>query len=165
MSVLDGVVGVKQVTTDDGNQVPTRGVLHVVGPTATVVDNPDESETILILSSSDGAPATAFTPDPLDAEVFVLDGDGLDASSVVRLETTEPTALHGIEPPSPAGNPRKTLVLLQQSEGYLELVHGSASAPLGKRLACPGGFSYNLLPDCSLDILYDAIALVWRVIP
>ena len=165
MSVLDGVVGVKQITTDDGNPVPTRGILHIVGATATVVDNVDDAETILILSTTDGAPATAFTPDPIEDDVVVLDGEGLDLANVVRLMLTNTIAMHGLAPPSPAGNPRKTLLIRQGSIGHLEIKHGSATAPAGKRFACPGGFSYRMLPDTAIDVLYDESSSVWRVVP
>jgi hypothetical protein len=166
VSQLDGAVGIKQITTDEGNLVPTRGTLHAKGPAFTVRDDPDAAETVLTLASTDGgAVATAFTPDPFSADVTTLDGDGLDLAGVIRIEITTSLALHGIEPPTVDGQPRKALLLMQPSTGRLELKHGSSSAAAGKRLACPGGASYFVLPDGNVDLLYDFVGAVWRVIP
>lgn len=165
MATLDTVVGVKSITTDADEPVPTRGTLHVTGPTASVFDDPGNAETIFNLASLEGTPGSAVTSEQLEADVLRLDIDGQDAANVVRLTIGESLAIHSIAKPTIAGNPRKTLVLLQGGEGRLELKHQSMSASADERLVAPGAASYFLLQNSSIDVLYDSVGDRWMVIP
>lgn len=166
MAYLDGAIGIKEITTESSDPVPTRGTMHVTGPTASVRDDPEAKETVLNIASFDGLASSAVTTVITD-DVIVLDLEGQDAARVIRVTISESHAVHGIAPPTGAGEPRKTMVVLQGpvSVGRLELKHQSVSAPAGSRMSCPGMASYFLLHDSSIDLLYDATSNVWRVVP
>lgn len=163
MSLLDGVVGVKQVTTAEGDPVPTRGTLHVSGPGASVRDDSDAEETILSLSSLEGSVATSVTSEVLNAPVTTLDLEGQDIATVVRILISQSIAIHGIAAPTVDGSARKTLLALA-SAGRLELKHQSGSSPAGTRISAPGAASYFMLDGASIDVVYDGAASVWRVV-
>lgn len=163
MSLLDGAVGVKNITTASDDPVPTRGTLHVSGPSASVRDDPDAGETVLTLSSLEGSVAASVTSDVLSAPVITLDLDGQDIANVVRILISQSIAIHGIAAPTADGATRKTLLALA-SAGRLELKHQSSSSPAGTRIAAPGAASYFMLDGASIDVVYDGAANVWRVV-
>lgn len=163
MSLLDGAVGVKNITTASDDPVPTRGTLHVSGPSASVRDDPDAEETVLTLSSLEGSVATSVTSDNLSDDVITLDLEGQDIATVMRVLITQSLAIHGIAAPTADGATRKTLLSLNAS-GRLELKHQSGSSPAGTRIAAPGAASYFMLDGASIDVVYDGAANVWRVV-
>lgn len=165
MAALDGVVGIKSITTDNETDMPTRGTLHVTGPRVSARDDPDNFETVVNLASAEGTPALSVTTDELTEDVVTLDLEDQDAANVVRVVLGESVAVHGMAAPTSEGNPRKTLMVTQASAVRLEIKHRSTESPAGTRFVCPGTFPYFLLPDSSIDLLYNAIADEWMVVP
>jgi hypothetical protein len=164
MSYLDGAVGVKQVTADGmSTTIPARDTLHFRGA-VTGVDDPVAGETVLTFSPPDSVAPVAVTVPTLTTDVSVLSVATIDPATLVRITASASVKVKGLEAPSSSGAVRKTLALLPGSSS-VELTHQDTGAPANKRFICPFATSYFLVGSASVDVLYDATALAWRLIP
>lgn len=168
MSFLDGMIGIKQVTADGADPVPTRDTLHVAGDGIVLTDDPDAQETVLSFGSSGSTPSATITTDPpLDDDVTLFDPAGFDGADLVRIITAAEDAIsiHGAAEPSVTGDPRKTLVFANGSGFDIVLKHLSSTATAHARFSCPLGVDYVLAQYSSIDMLYDATSHLWRLLP
>lgn len=168
MSFLDGLIGIKQVTADGADPVPTRDTLHVAGVGIILTDDPDAEETVLTFGASGSTPSETITVDPpLEDDVTLFDPDGFDGADLVRIITAseDVIAIHGAAEPSITGDPRKTLAYANGSGFAIKLKHLSSTATAHARFSCPLGVDYTLAQYSSIDMLYDATSHLWRLLP
>lgn len=165
MSLLDGTLGIQQIASDAAvDPIPSRDTLHLLGNVA-LEDDPENGETRVTLPSGDTvAPLTATLE--VTGDVGALDGVGLDAADVVRLDATAGDKfLRSMVPPTTDGDPRKTLVLLAGGPLHLTHLDADPSANANGKWVSPFGLTYVLRANSSIDVLYDSTSHVWRLIP
>ncbi len=165
MSYLDNAIGVKQIAADGLTEsLPSRDTLAFTGSGVSAYDNPVDGETVLSFAAPEDVLPVAITAPALGADETALNPAGWDGAGLVRMTASAPVALLGMVAPTVTGTPRKTLALLPDSE-RIEIKHLDSGAAVGRRIVCPFGLPYFFVSNTSIDVLYDATAGEWRLVP
>lgn len=162
MSHLDGSLGIRSVQSDSSDPVPVRDTFHFVG-LVTVEDDADNGETIVTFTQSEDAPAPVTLPTWSEDQEEIAHDD-LDLANLLRMSTTTAVNVYGMTPPTSSGVFRKTLVLISGEHIVIKNQSTTETTAAG-RFVCPFDLDYELAVNSSIDVVYDAVAQRWRLIP
>lgn len=159
MPFLEDLIGIHDLTVNGGAALPRRSVLNIVGNGVTAADNPSTGATDLTLpTTAGGATITAPT---LSSNADDFAPAGYSTAAVIRVSASTPVSITGLSDGVQSG---VRPVLMNVGSFTITLPHQAGSSANTSRFVCPGGSSYALDPNGTVELVRDTVANRWRIV-
>jgi hypothetical protein len=159
MPFLEDLIGIHDLTVNGGSPLPRRSILNIVGNGVTAADNPSTGATDLTLpTTAGGATITAPT---LSSNADDFAPAGYSTAAVIRVSASTAVSITGLSDGVQSG---VRPVLMNVGSFTITLPHQSGSSTNTYRFVCPGGSSYALDPNGTVELVRDTVSNRWRVV-